>query len=411
MAKKDTTRDPRLVEGKKTLDQWGITLARLQDRSLTVSEIEGRIGQDPAADLALVALLGDYPVPEAAQVLVAWESKTSDKSLRREIHRSLYKLSQKGVQAERPVQEPARPILTPVEPEGYLSPMDGYGDRMVWLVKPKVGGGLHFLSAVVNEPEGMRAVDGGYVTRKAIRTMRQDLSDRHQLPMLEVSWRYCDALMHEGYERARARNGKEIESYPALRSHLLSTPAQPMEIPLSTDLNPEAIAADENLLATSVQLLEEPELQRWLLDRHQARPYLEQITQAQESPLVLNRYQQQDRLQAIIEKAISEIFSVENSQSYARRLEEITLHLAATGRIAAAKRTLAVALALKRSEQGGKRIPFCEELVRQSIAMRYQEERQKEEMEAESSLIMRPAEFAAHMREMRRRGIERFPRR
>ncbi len=61
MAKKDTARDPRLAAGKKTLDQWGMTLARLQDHSLAVAEIEGRVGQDPSADVALAALLGDYP--------------------------------------------------------------------------------------------------------------------------------------------------------------------------------------------------------------------------------------------------------------------------------------------------------------------------------------------------------------
>lgn len=403
MAKKDTARDLRLAEGTKVLDQWEITLARLQDHSLTVAELAGRIGQDPAADLALAALLGDYPVPEAAQALVTWETKTSDKHLRREIHRSLYKLSQKGVQVDRPVQEQARPILTPIEPEGYLSSMDGHGDRLVWLVKPRVGGGLHYLSALVNEPEGMRYVEGTEITRKAVRMMRQDLSTKHQITMIEAPWRYCDFLMHEGYERAQAHDGKDIESYPALRSHLLSSPAQPVEVPLPAGLDPETIAADEHLLATSVQLFEEPELQRWFLDHDQAHRYLDQIAQVQESPLVLNRYQQQDRVQAVIDKAISEMFSGENGRSYARRLEETAFHLAATERLEAAKRALAVALALKRSERGGKGIPFCEELVRQSIALHYQEERQKEKEESRGSLIMTPTEFAARMQAAQRR--------
>ncbi len=405
MAKKDTARDPRLAEGKKTLAQWGITLAQLQDHSLAVAEIAGRIGLDPTADVALAALLGDYPTQEAAQVLIGWENQTSDKSLRREIHRSLYKLSQKGVRAERPAQEQARPLLTPIEPEGYLSSMDGHGDRLVWLVKPRIGGGLHYLSALVNEPEGMRYVEGAEVTRKGFRTMRQDLSDRHQVTMIEAPWRYCDALMHEGYERARARDSKEVESYPALRSHLISTPAQAVEVPLPAGLDPEAIAADENLLATSVQLFEEPEVQRWLLDHDQAHAYIDQISQVQESPLVLNRYQQQDRIQTILEKAITEIFSAENGRSYARRLEEASFRLAATGRLEAAKRALALALALKRSERGGKGIPFCEELVRQSIALHYHEERQQEQEESQGSLIMRPAEFAARMQAAQRRRM------
>jgi hypothetical protein len=251
----------------------------------------------------------------------------------------------------------------------------------------------------------MRFVEGGEVTRKMLRAMRQDLLDRMQVSMNEASWRYCDAIMQEGYERARARNGKEVESYPALRSHLVSTPAVPVEVPLPASLDREAIAADENLLATSTQLLEEPELQRWLLDPERAKPYIDQISQAQDSPLVLNRYQQQDRMQTIIEKAIGELFSPENSKVYARRLEETTLHFAKSGRLDAARRALAVADALKQRAQGGKGIPFCEELVRQSIALHYQVERQQEQEERPSSLIMKPAEFAARVQAAQRRRM------
>lgn len=404
MAKKDSVREPRLVEGKKVLDQWGVSLTQLQDRSLTLAEVEGRIGQDTAADLALAALLGDYLVSEAAQLLVSWETKTQDKALRREIHRSLYKLSQKGLKTTRPTQEPRRSVLAPIEPEGYLSLMDGRGDRLIWLVKPKMSGGLHYLSALVNEPEGMRFVEGGDVTRKTLRMMRQDLLNRMQVSMGEAPWQYCDALMHEGYERAQARNGKEIESYPALRSHLVSTPAVPVEVPLPASLGRETLAAEE-LLATSSQLLEEPELRRWLLDPERAKPYIDEINQAQDSPLVLNRYQQQNRMQTIIEKAIGEIFSVENENVYARRLEETALHFAASERLDAARRALVVARALKQSTQGGKGIPFCEELVRQSIALHYQAERQQEQVERPGALIMKPAEFAARMQEAQRRKM------
>lgn len=405
MAKKDSIRDQRLVEGQKLLEQWGVSLSRLQDRSFTVADIEERIGQDAAADVAIAVLLGDWSVAEAAEALSRWEGKTQDKTLRREIHRSLYKLSQKGIKRDRPPQETKRSVLTPIEPEGYLSAMDGRGDRLVWLVRPRVGGGLHYVSALVNEPEGMRFVEGGEVTRKMLRAMRQDLLDRMQVSMNETPWRYCDAIMHEGYDRAQARDGKAVESYPALRSHIVSTPPVPVEVPLPASLDLEATAADENLLATSVQLFEEPELQRWLLDPERAKPYIDQISQAQDSPLVLNRYQQQDRMQTIIAKAIGEIFSPENAKIYARRLEETALHFVTSGRLDAARRALAVAVALKRSEQGGKGIPFCEEFVRQSISLHYQVERQQEQEERPSSLIMRPAEFAARMQAAQRRRM------
>ncbi|MCS6926883.1 MAG: hypothetical protein NZ578_13370 [Candidatus Binatia bacterium] len=406
MAKKSVLRDPRLNEGRKLLDQWGITLSRLQDGSLTLAELEHRIGHDAVADLALAALLGDCSQPEAARLLVAWEHKVADKSLRREIRRSLYKLAQKGVQVTRPTQEQARPIFTPLEPEGYLSAIDGHGDRLVWLVKPRVGGGLHYLSALVNESEGLRYVEGAEVTRKALRLMRQDLSTQHQITMIAAPWRYCDFLMHEGYERAQARGSKEhVASYPTLRSHLLSSPPQPVDIPLPPTLMQDVLATTDTLLQTSARLFEELELRRWLLDATQVRPYLEQIAQAQESPLILSRYQQQDRVQMVISKAIDDLFGGAHGKVYARRLQEMAFYLAATERPEAAKRALAVAFALQNGSEGGKGIPFCEELVRQSLALHYQMERQKEAEEARGSLIMKPADFAARMQAAQRRRL------
>jgi len=399
MAKKDPARESQLAEGKKLLGQWGVSLAGLQSQSVSLSTLTERVGQHPAADLALAALLGDHPTQEAAQTLVSWEDKTADKNARREIHRSLYKLSQKGIQPERAAEQaPARPILAPVEPEGYASPIDGRGDRLVWLVKLKAGGGLHYLAAVINEPDGMQHVEGAEITRKGFRAMRDDISTRLGFSMIALPWRYCDFLMHEAYERAKGRGVASVEGYPAYRSHLLSTPAQPAELPLPPSIEREAVTSDPELLATSVQLFQEPEMQRWFLDHERAHHYTDQIAQAQESPLILNRYQQQDRMQTVIDKAISEIFSGVQGGAYARRLEETAVYFAATDRLEAAKRALAVALAMKQHDYSGKGIPFCEELVRQSIAMHFHEEKQHEQEQSQGSLIMKPAEFAARMR-------------
>jgi hypothetical protein len=403
MAKKDTARESQLVEGKKRLEEWGINLTGIQDRSVSLATLTERIGQNPAADVALAALLGDYPTQESAQTLVAWEEKTHDKNARREIHRSLYKLSQKGIQPERAVEQaPTRPVLAPVEPEGYVSPLDGRGDRLVWLVKLKVGGGLHYLAAVLNEPAGMQHAEGTDLSRKDFRRMREDIGARFGFTMIEVPWRYCDFLMHEGYERAKGRGIATVDAFPAYRSHLFSTPAQHAELPLPSTIDREAVANDADLLTTSVQLLQEPEMQRWFLDHERAHHYTDQISQVQESPLILNRYQQQDRFQTVIDKAIEEIFSGVEGGAYARRLEEMAVYFAGTDRLDAAKRALAVALAMKKQDYSGKGIPFCIELVRQSISMHFHEEKQQAQEQAQGSLIMKPSEFAARMQAAQR---------
>ena len=148
-----------------------------------------------------------------------------------------------------------------------------------------MGGGLHYLSAIVNEPEGVRDMDTITITRKALRQMRRDIENQHHIVMVETDWRYCDFLIHEGYERAQAQK-REVASYPALRSHLISSPPADGEPPIYHHLDPVAIAADTTLVDDSAHLLEEQELQGWLLSEEQIKRYVEQITEAQESPLV-----------------------------------------------------------------------------------------------------------------------------
>ena len=409
MAKKSAKRDPRLAQGKKVLEEWGIQPSAGQDSSLDIAGLHERIGQHADADLALAAFLGEVQTAEAAQFLVSWEEKVTDKRLHKEISRALYRLSQKGVQADRPQKGAGKSILTPIEPEGYLSAMDGRGDRLVWIVKSRVGGGLHFLSTLINEPEGMRYTEGTEISRKMLRQMLQDLRDHRGVTMVQVAWRYCDSLMQEGYERAKAQDNKEVESYPAARSFVFTTPAErghesslSQAVPLPDSVDRQMVAADETFLTTSVQLAEEPEMQRWVFDAEQAKPYVEKISSAQESPLVLNQHQQKDRVNDVIKQAVAEVFSGESGRTYARRLEETALYFAATGRLESAQRALAVSLALQKEGASGSGIPFCEGLVQQSIGLHYTEEKQHQQEEAKGSLIMKPSEFAAQAQQAQR---------
>lgn len=400
MPKKRAKRDARLIHGAQLLEAWGIGSSVGEDDVAAVSRLTERVGEHPDADLAIADSLGHIVAAESVRFLVDWEARAADRRLKKEISRALYRLSQKGVQTERSETDGASSILTPIEPEGYLSPMDGRGDRLVWLVKPRVGGGLHFLSSLINEPDGMRYVEGTVVTRKALRQARQDLTERHGLGLIEAPWRYCDFLMSEGYDRANAEGGdkkREVAQYPAVRSHLLTAPAEPHPVPLPNTLDRAAIAADQHLLADSARLLEEPEIQRWLFDAEQAKPYIDKMTSAQESPLVLNRFQQKDRVEDVIKEAVSDLFS--DRGPYTRRLEETAVYLAATGRTESAQRALAVSVALQSDGADSRTIPFCERLVRQGIGLHYDAEKQQERETAKTSLIMKPSEFAARSRQ------------
>ena len=81
--------------------------------------------------------------------------------------------------------------------------MDGRGDQLVWLVKSQPAGVAH-LFAVLNDPEGLREVALNTITRKALKAVRAELEERHELRLVDVDWHYADFLIHRAFEWASA---------------------------------------------------------------------------------------------------------------------------------------------------------------------------------------------------------------
>src|SRR3989442_1158662 len=124
----------------------------------------GRMGAEARAPLlagadgaALAGALGELASAEVGALLLALGPRAGERAVRKEIRRAFYRLRQRGV----PVPAPPAPAATPRTPaapeaEGFLSPFDGRGDRLIWIVRPLPSGGAFLVAAQLNEPEGLR---------------------------------------------------------------------------------------------------------------------------------------------------------------------------------------------------------------------------------------------------------------
>jgi len=229
-------RESRLRHGLDALKRLGVPA-----EAATVEALANALEAGPETALAVADLCGGIASEASAALLRRIEDGArQDKLLRREARRALYRLKQKGVVAAEPAraaEAEARPALSGPEAEGFLSAGDPLGDRLFWILKPRSGGGLFHLSTVVNEPGGLKEAVLAEVNRKGMRALREELQSRHGLRMVEVDWRYCDAIASEGYERARSR-GQVAESaahYPQLRLQLFAAGAKPI-IKAMTDI-------------------------------------------------------------------------------------------------------------------------------------------------------------------------------
>ena len=313
----------------------------------------------------------------------------------------LYRFAQRGIAIPAAAPETAARRAPVSTLEGYLSPVDGRGDRLVWLVRPQHDGGLVVLTGVLNEPAGLREIAVANLARKALRRMERDLETRHRLHMVPADGGYCDALLAEGFTRARAAGTPGVGEYPTYRARLVSTDPAPLGPPLIdriVDLDSPAIAG---AAARGAALLDEPEFMTWHLERPALASYLVEIAAVRESPLVLSRPQQEERVRSIVARALQEIFSGTAGAAYQRRLEEMAYYLHATGRSEPALTAAATARALAASTRGGEGITFVEEITRRSFAALLAEDAARAQAEAESSLLVRPGAARAPQRPLR----------
>jgi hypothetical protein len=385
--------DDLQLSGEQRLTEWGLA------DTATVAELAAVLHRDAAADVAIAHRLGAVASPESAELLQRLEHDAVDKRVRKEAKRALYRLQQRGVRLPETAPDPATTPLTAPTIEGYVSSVDGRGDQLVWLLKPQPGGVAH-LFAVINDPEGLRETSLGLVSRKTLKTVRAALEQKHELRLVQIDWRYADFLIHRAFGWARARGTRMSGDYPALRAQLTRHSPPESMAPIAIErVSAAALAADAGLLSQSVSLLEAPELRTWFLNAEQLKPFLEELAGVKDSPLVLNRLQQQERFDEIISRAIDAVFGGEARASWARRLYEMAYYFAATRRAEAAGQAVAVARGLE-GDRAPREIPFCAQLVRASLAFFFQRAVEAEEEQAKTSLVLTPQQ-AMQQRERR----------
>lgn len=384
-------KEPRLRQAHDSLERLGVAA-----EGATVEALARALEADATTALAVADRLGGLPSEESAKLLARLASGAAeDKLLRREVRRSLYRLKQRGVAiAEAPAaadHAPARSLLSGPQAEGFLSFGDRLGDRLLWILKPRAGGGLLHFSTVVNEPSGLKEAVLAEVNRKRVRALRDELQARHGLRLVEADWRYCDWIAAEGYERARARGDVSASAahYPQLRLQLFAAPAVPAALPAASGATDAAAS-----LSSSASLFEEDELRHWVLPEAALAAHLERYREVRSSPIVLDRSAQISRVEEIVEAAVEGVFSAEHTPSWQRRLREAAHVFAHTGRSEAAARAGAVAEAVA-ERRSGRGIPFCEELVRQSFGLFFAQEAEREREEKASSVLVTPDDLRA----------------
>jgi len=356
-----------------------------------VPRLEEQWGTGRETDVAIVFSLGKIADSAAAAALLRMERRAQDKDVKKEIRRSLFKLSQKGLtipEDKRVEEKSPTPLLSrSPEIEAYMSPVDGAGGRLVWIVKPQAGHGLQTIQAMINDREGLQRIGGTQIRRKELRNMAQEIKKQHAITMVSVPWEYADMMLYEGFEKAKSGGRSGLENFHQLRSIVNTAKPKAQDHPVYQRLN-SAEVREGAWRELSRRLLDEPEFRFWILDAGWAEPFFGQLEEAQTSRLVLNPMQKEERMAGIVRDAVKTLCTGETGKIMQRRMEDMAFYFVAAGRTEMAKLALALAQQIKEGDPGPLDISFLTGLVQKSFAVYLSQ--QKSKAEKEPSFIVRP---------------------
>ena len=388
MAKKKS-HEEEIRRGLGELQRSGLSLEEVSAE--TVARLQQCLGKRIEIDLAVVFTLGKIVDPAAVAALSAIEKTATDKNLKKEIRRSLFKLAQRGLAIPRLAETNAAratPVFTSAPGvEAYMSSVDGSGGRLIWIAKPQVNRGLQMVQAMVNDREGLQRIGGAQIPRKELRRMAEEIKTQHNITMISVPWEYADAVIYDAYEKSKTSGRGPVEHFQELRAVINPNKPTRQEHPIYRKLDAGS-ARDGAWRELSRRLLDEPELQYWILDPDWIAPFLAQLQEAQTSRLVLNPMQKEERLAGIVRDAVRAICSGDAGPVVQRRLEDMALYFNETGRPDQARLALAVALQVGEGGPGPLDVAFLTGLVQKSVSFYLSQE--KARTEGEASLIVKP---------------------
>lgn len=388
MAKQDR-RDAQLKNGLDALAKIGVALDGLAPEM--APQLKAVIGKSLDSDLAAIFLLGKIAASSSVDLLREIDRSATQKEVKKEIKRALFKLAQKGIAVAAPEsaeKKPAPWFERHSEIEAYMSPVDGNGGRLLWIAKAQANRALQVIQAMLHDREGLLRFGGVEMKRKELRAMADEIKQQHGVSMIAIPWEFADYVIYDGYERAKARGQSGLENFHEIRSLIGAAKPKPVTHPIYQQLGAMDFR-DGPWREQSRRLLDEPELRYWIVLDEWVREYLPQLQEAQTSRLVLNQAQKEERLAAIVRDAVKTLCAGDNGRAFKQRMEDTALYFFATQRPELAKLSLAVAQQVGEGDPGPLDVSFLTGLMQKSFAFFISQQKAKAE-EDQSSLIIRP---------------------
>jgi hypothetical protein len=326
------------------------------------------IGGAGALATAAVAALGSIADASAVAALQRIADVTAVPEVRKAARRSLHRLSSMRVAAA------AGQTVTSQAPaargerlhSALLSPIDGAGNRGVWL-EFRRGGELELVTVLFSDEVGIKDTVIPEISVSQFNRQRKKVTEDPRFPWIDAPVDYCRHLIEQAH-RKNASSGTPLPVEFVAWSREISRPENRYEQPLVYSvINAAEVRWNPRYLDESGGLFDLELFKGWILDKDELTEFVEERLAAERSGLVLAGVSGEARDRMIEERAIQTLFGAKRRAIYKSRLEEMAYVLWRSGRLEAARSAVAAALAFEPPDRPLTGHPFVRAMVRWSL--------------------------------------------
>lgn len=352
-----------------------------------ISEI---ILKDPDLDIFIIELFKKAPSPEKIKILQDIYEKSQEKSIKNAVKKSFFVLKQKGFNIETSEKRKNKevPVFKPHAPkgEGYLSILDPDGNQLLIFTIPlvKISHGLICFQAVIDYDEGIKDFRAIEITKKNFKNYISNLLGNKNFLIVETTSDYCKHLLKKSAAKMQAPPQGYVECLPFIDEKNIHF-EQPL---IYQNISQEEIKEKNFSESHMIQLLNLPEFEGLNIKPERIEKYMDQMEEIENSKIIINQYQKEERITNLIVEASKEVFDINAKETLKRKLEEVSFVLYKTGKEEEAKLALFAAINISKSFNNPDRNLFLLELLKKSIlkVKGIKEAKRKEE----PSLIYKP---------------------
>jgi hypothetical protein len=338
--------------------------------SIDLADIKGQVSSPQFAQ----AFLRDLPsdAPGAADLVLAVMQAYDHKEVQRAAKKAIFRLKQRGVSVQEVGLRDSPPTLLQkveqgAEPDAYLGPVDGFGNRAVLLAIPQIPAGVDLGMGAINDEKGIVNFLFGRYSKKRMRGHREIFFEKvgH---MVETSLSHVATLLEAAYARSEPGLDSSSGDYLQLRPWLTEN-VPLLDRPAIYDLVPPESISSEVLTESQIRkLFEHPLMETWIIDPETIKPLVGELIKAEESRLFISEAQKTSRINEIKETGAAEIYSAERRVLLKGRLEEMAYVFFKLKEDNHARLSLSAASSLDRKDSLLRTNPLLKAMVDRSLA-------------------------------------------